>query len=49
VLVETREESKSMFTGQPVLDGPIRAACELMSARSLTVIDDGNAAGFASR
>ena len=38
-----------MFAGQPVLDRAHGAAGELMSARVLAVIDDGNAAGLASR
>jgi hypothetical protein len=49
VLVEAREESKPMFAGQPVLDGPEGAARELVSASVQAVIDDGNAAGLPSR
>ena len=46
VLVETREEAKSMFAWQPVIDRTHSAAGELMSARVLAVIDDGNAPGL---
>jgi hypothetical protein len=49
VLVEAWKESKPMFAGQPVLDGPEGAARELMSASVPAIIDDGNAAGLPSR
>ena len=49
VLVETREEPKSMLAWQPVIDRTHGAAGELMSARPLAVIDDGNAAGLSPR
>ena len=48
VLVETWKESKPMLAGHPVLDRIPSAIGELMSAGVLA-LDDGNAAGLASR
>ena len=49
VLVETREEAKPVLAGHPMLDRRPIAIGEMMSAGVLALVDDGNAAGLASR
>ncbi len=50
MFVETREEPEPVFAWQPMLDRAHGAGGgQLMSARVLAVVDDGNAAGLASR